>query len=148
MPLETFPPADPEEIDLGIATDKVCHIILKARAWDAKQADDDPASGSNATDDGMADVLENQPDRDATYAELVAFIRALDIEEQVNLVALAWVGRGTYELSEWQQALETARGEHNDRTAEYLLGLPMLGDYLEEGLAVFNESCDEFNSRI
>ncbi|MGH6888198.1 MAG: DUF3775 domain-containing protein [Rhizomicrobium sp.] len=147
MPFETQSPLEPEDIDLGIATDKVCHIIVKARAWDAKQADDDPDSGSNATDDGMADVLENKRD-DATRAELVAFIRALDIEEQINLVALAWVGRGTYELSEWQQALETARNEHTGRTAEYLLGLPVLGDYLEEGLAVFNESCDEFDARI
>jgi hypothetical protein len=148
MPPDAQVPLEPEDIDLGIATDKVCHIIVKARAWDAKQADDDPDSGSNATDDGMADVLENRPDRDATHAELIAFIRALDVEEQMNLVALAWVGRGTYELSEWQQALETARNEHNVRTAEYLLGLPMLGDYLEEGLAVFNESCDEFNARL
>jgi hypothetical protein len=147
MPPEVQPPLEPEEIDLGIATDKVCHIIVKARAWDAKQADDDPDSGSNATDDGMADVLESDRN-DATHAELVAFIRALDVEEQVNLVALAWVGRGTYELSEWQQALETARSEHTSRIAEYLLGLPMLGDYLEEGLAVFNENCDEFNARI
>lgn len=148
MPLETPQPLEPEDIDLGIATDKVCHIIVKARVWDAKQADDDPDSGSNAADDGMADVLEDDPESDATYSELVAFMRALDIEEQINLVALAWVGRGTYELSEWQQALETARSEHNNRTAEYLLGLPMLGDYLEEGLAVFSESCDEFNARL
>lgn len=147
MPLEKQAPLEPEDIDLAIATDKVCHIIVKARAWDAKQADDDPDSGSNATDDGMADVLESGHN-DATRAELVAFIRALDVEEQVNLVALAWLGRGTYELSEWREALETARNEHTARTAEYLLGLPMLGDYLEEGLAVFNETCDDFNARV
>ncbi|HEX4079883.1 MAG TPA: DUF3775 domain-containing protein [Rhizomicrobium sp.] len=147
MPLETEPPVDPDNIDLGIATEKVCHIIVKARAWDAKEGDADPDSGSNPADDGMADVLEDQPD-DATRRELVSFIGALDEEEQVNLVALAWVGRGTYDLSEWQEALETARNEHAGGTAEYLLGLPLLGDYLEEGLAVFNESCDEFNARL
>jgi Protein of unknown function (DUF3775) len=147
MPTEAEPPVDPDTIDTGIATEKVCHIIVKARVFDAKEADADPDSGSSAADDGMADVLENQPD-DATYRELVAFIRALDIDEQISLVALAWLGRGTYDLSEWQQALDTARGEHNDRTAEYLLGLPMLGDYLEEGLAMFNENCDDFNARL
>jgi len=147
MPLEMEPLADPDTIDLGIATDKVCHVILKARAWDAKEGDADPDSGSNAADDGMADVLEDKPD-DATRRELVAFIRALDEEEKINLVALAWVGRGTYDLSEWQEALETARNEHAARTADYLLGLPLLGDYLEEGLAVFNESCEAFNARI
>jgi hypothetical protein len=147
MPIEIDSAPDPETIDLGIATEKVCHIIIKARAYDAKEGDSDPDSGSNATDDGMADVLEDQPD-DATRQEIVAFIRALDVDEQINLIALAWLGRGTYDLSEWQQALDTARGEHNNRTAEYLLGLPLLGDYLEEGLAMFNESCDEFNARI
>jgi hypothetical protein len=148
MALETNPPVDPDEdVEFGIATDKVCQIILKARAFDVKQADSDPDSGSNAVDDGMADVLESKPD-DPVYGELVSFIRALDIEEQLNLVALAWVGRGTYDVSEWQQAIDTARTEHTNRTAEYLLGLPLLGDYLEEGLASFDRSCADFNARI
>ena len=147
MALETDPPVDPDAMELGIATDKVCHIIWKARAFDAKEADADPDSGSNATDDGMTDVLENKPD-DPVYRELLSFIRALDEEEQISLVALAWVGRGTYDASEWQQALETARTERNARTAEYLLGLPLLGDYLEEGLAAFDLNCADFNARI
>lgn len=95
----------------------------------------------------MTDVLESKPN-DPVHAELLLFIRALDLEEQINLVALAWVGRGTYDASEWQQALETARTEHNTRTAEYLLGLPLLGDYLEEGLAAFDLDCADFNARI
>ena len=147
MPPEIEPTVDPEAIDLGIATDKVCHTILKARAYDVKEADADPDSGSNATDDGMADVLEDQPD-DPTYRELLSFIRGLDDEEKFALVALAWVGRGTYDATEWQQAIETARNEHTTRTAEYLLGLPLLGDYLEEGLAAFGESCADFNARV
>jgi hypothetical protein len=92
-------------------------------------------------------VLENKSN-DPVYSELLSFIRALDLEEQISLVALAWVGRGTYEASEWPQALETARTEHNQRTAEYLLGLPLLGDYLEEGLAAFDLSCSDFNARV
>ena len=147
MALETQPPGDPDEVELGIATDKVCHVIWKAREFDVKEADADPDSGSNASDDGMTDVLESKPD-DPVYNEIVSFIRALDLEEQINLVALAWVGRGTYEVSEWQQALDTARIEHNQRTAEYLLGLPLLGDYLEEGLAAFDLNCADFNARL
>ena len=147
MPIKAPPSTEPDQMELGVATDKVCHVILKARQFDVKVADADPDSGSNASDDEMSDVLENKPN-DPVYAELLSFIRALDLDEQVSLVALAWVGRGTYEAGEWQQALETARAEHNQRTAEYLLGLPLLGDYLEEGLAAFDLDCADFNARI
>ena len=138
---ETEPPPG---VALGINPDKVCHIILKARAFDAKEGVSDPDSGSNAVDDGMTDVLEDLPDDvDATRLELLEFIRALDEDEQLDLVALAWVGRGTYEISEWREARSVARNEHNKRTAEYLLKLPLLGDYLQEGLAAFGEDCGE-----
>lgn len=134
----------PDGVELGINPDKVCHIIAKARQFDAKEDISDPDSGSNASDDGMADVLEDLPvNLDATRLELLEFIRALDEDEQFNLIALAWVGRGTYDLSEWPDALNVARGEHAKRAAEYLLGLPLLGDYLHEGLAAFGESCGE-----
>src|SRR5579863_9328509 len=134
----------PPGVEVGINPDKVCHIIAKARQFDAKEANTDPDSGSNAFDDGMTDVLEDLPvGQDATRLEILEFVRALDEDEQVNLVALAWVGRGTYDLGEWPEALRVARAEHNKRVAEYLLGLPLLGDYLEEGLAAFGENCGE-----
>ncbi len=137
-------PDIPPGVELGINPDKVCHIIAKARQFDAKEGLTDPDSGSNASDDGMTDVLEDLPvGQDATRLEIVEFIRALDEDEQVNLVALAWLGRGTYELPEWNEALREARSQHNKRVAEYLLGLPLLGDYLEEGLAAFGENCGE-----
>lgn len=128
---------------LGINSDKVCHVIVKAREFDAKEGVSDPDSGSNASDDHMADILEDFRD-DATLQELVAFIRGLDVDEQVILVALTWLGRGTYDKSEWKAALEEARAAHNNRTAEYLVGMPMLGDFLEEGLAAFGKSCESF----
>jgi len=127
---------------LGINPEKVRQVITEARMFDAKEEDSDPDSGSNATDDNMADVLEDMPD-DATFAELTAFIRSLDEEEQVNLVALAWVGRGTYSPEEWNEAVAEARHAHNKRTAEYLTSLPKLGDYLEDGLSAIEEREDE-----
>jgi Protein of unknown function (DUF3775) len=130
---------------LGINPDKVCHVIIKARTFDAKEEVSDPDSGSNATDDAGRDILEDLAD-DATYQELVEYIRSLDEEEQINLVALTWVGRGTYTRAEWKEALSEARAAHNARTAEYLTGMPMLGDFLEEGLAAFDESCERFET--
>ena len=138
-------PDESELPDLGINPEKVCHVIVKARQFDVKEAPVDEDSGSNAADDGMTDVLEDLPD-DPTYRELTAFIRSLDEDEQVWLVALAWIGRGTYDLKEHSEALKAAREQHNKRTAEYLTRLPLLGDYLEEGLAAFGESCTAFEA--
>jgi hypothetical protein len=136
---------DDEEdvIELGISIDKVRFIIVKARQFDAKEGDADPDEGSNATDDNMADVLEDKPEEDSVRQELVSFVNGLNEEEQINLVALAWVGRGTYDIDDWDEAVDTARTEHNKRTAQYLLGLPLLGDYLAEGLEAFDEDFDD-----
>jgi hypothetical protein len=123
---------------LDIPTDKLGFIILKAREYDVKEGDSDPDEGSNPTDDGDTDILTDNGD-DPVREELLGAIRGLNEEERVQLVALAWLGRGTYDLSEWRAALDTARSEHKKRTAEYLLGLPLLGDYLEDGLSMFGD---------
>jgi hypothetical protein len=127
---------------LDINPEKVHHIATQARMFDVKEASTDPDSGSNATDDAMVDVLDDLPD-DAGYQEFAAFIRGLDEDEQIALVALAWVGRGTYAAAEWEEALAEASHAHNSRTVEYLTSLPMLGDYLEEGLALIEAGDDE-----
>lgn len=127
----------------GISSDKVCQIVVLARRFDVKEGVTDPDSGSNASDDRMRDVLEDTPD-DPVRKEFVAFVRGMNVDEQLALVALAWVGRGTYDKSEWKEAIETARTEHNNRTASYLLSLPLLADYLEEGLNAFGENCQSF----
>lgn len=139
--VNTAPEEDAPE--LGIAADKVRIVIAKARQFDAKEGDSDPDEGSNATDDGAADVLEDDPDNDAVRQELIAFINGLNEDEQVNLVALAWLGRGTFDIEEWDDAIDTARTEHNKRTAQYLLGLPLLGDYLADGLEAFGEDFED-----
>ena len=123
---------------LNLPLDKVSFIILKAREYDVKESDSDPDEGSNAIDDGQTDVLTDKND-DPVREELLGAIRSLNDDERIRLVALAWVGRGTYSLEEWREAVDTARTEHSRRTADYLLGLPLLGDYLEDGLAVFDE---------
>jgi hypothetical protein len=121
---------------------KVRQIIEQARVFDVKEEVSDPDSGSNGADDMMADILEDLAD-DATGDELAECIRGLDLDEQINLVALAWIGRGTYDAAEWAEAVAEARRAHNGRTAEYLLSLPKLGDYLEEGLSAVEEKEDE-----
>jgi hypothetical protein len=128
----------PRAPHLDIPTDKLGFIILKAREFDVKEGDSDPDEGSNAVDDDNRDILADGHG-DPVREELLGAIRDLSEEERVQLVALAWLGRGTYDLSEWRTALDTARSEHRKRTAEYLLGLPLLGDYLEDGLSMFGD---------
>lgn len=141
MPLADANPGP--DFELGINPDKVCHVIVLARTFDAKEGLADPDSGSNPTDDGGRDILEDIAG-DPTVETLTEFIRSLDEEEQIALVALAWVGRSTYDAADWDDAVAEARNARNERTAEYLLGIPKLGDYLEEGLAAFGEDCTGF----
>ena len=91
----------------------------------------------------MIEVLEDRP-VDPVDQELVAFIEAMSEDEQVDLVTLAWLGRGDGGLEDWDDLRAEAARVHNRRTASYLLGVPLLPDYLEEALAEFGRSCEEF----
>jgi Protein of unknown function (DUF3775) len=131
--------------DLSIATDKVCFIAVKAREFDAKDLVTEPDPGSNPTDDRAIAVLEDHKD-DPVLRELAAFIGALSEDEQVDLVALAWLGRGDGTIEDWAELRGEAARVHNRRTAHYLLGLPLLADYLQEGLAAFDRSCESYEA--
>ncbi|MHB2169193.1 DUF3775 domain-containing protein [Alsobacter sp. R-9] len=125
---------------MDIALDKVCALIRQARRFDVKEAASDPESGSNPSDDGYADVLETSPD-DAIEDELRAFLSGLNEDEQVNLVALVWIGRGDFDRQEWGAALRQARERIGPPVPDYLIGIPNLPDLLDEGLAAFDLSC-------
>ncbi|HET7020000.1 MAG TPA: DUF3775 domain-containing protein [Xanthobacteraceae bacterium] len=127
---------------LGISSEKVCYIIVKARQFEAKDVVADPDSGSNPTDDGVVSVLEDQPD-DPVYDELMAFIAGLDEDEQIDLIALTWLGRGDASIEEWDDLRSEAARTRNERTAAYLLGLPLLPEHLQEGLSQFGRSCED-----
>src|SRR5687768_7025494 len=130
---------------MDIALDKVCGIIIRARAIDMKEGDTDPASGSNPTDDGNLDTLVANPD-DATEEELREVIMGLNEDERHDLIALVYVGRGDMEPEEWPDAVRLARERDNRgalSTADYLLGIPNLGDLLDVGLAGLGRSCTE-----
>jgi hypothetical protein len=133
--------------DLAISPEKVAVILEKARQFDVKDVVTDPDSGSNASDDAMLSVLEDHAD-DPVRTELTAIIRSLNEDEQIDLVALAWLGRGDGTLDDWQELRAEAARAHNRRTAEYLLGMPLLGDYLEEGLSQFGHSPEEFEEPV
>lgn len=128
---------------LSISPQKVFYVIVKARAFDAKDEVTEPDPGSNPSDDKDAAVLEDHAD-DPVVEELTSFIDSLSEDEQIDLVTLAWLGRDDYSASDWPDVREEAARAHNERTAAYLLGMPMLGDFLEEGLSLLGYSCEDF----
>ena len=128
---------------LTISPEQVFFVIVKAREFDAKDSVTDPNDGSNPTDDGEIAVLEDHRD-DPTVQEIIAFINAMSVDEQVDLVALAWLGRDDCTAADWASVREEAAAAHNKRTATYLLGMPQLGDFLEEGLSLLGYSLEEY----
>src|SRR5437660_303856 len=79
--------------NLAISTENVAFLIVKAREFDAKEANSDPDSGSNASDDNMIDVLEDNGS-DPVVLEIVSFFNGLSEDEQIDLVTLMRLGRG------------------------------------------------------
>ena len=125
---------------MDIALDKVCELILRAREVDVKEGMTDPDSGSNPIDDGSTDVLTSAPG-DSTEEQIREFIAGLNDDERHDLVAITWIGRGDFDADEWGEALRTAREREQGSTADYLLGIPNVGDLLDEGLAALGRSC-------
>jgi len=127
---------------LDVNVDTICFLIQKARAFHAQEEVSIPEQPLNATDDWAVQVLANHRD-DPTYQEFITTVRDLEPDQQANLVALMWIGRGDFEDDEWDDALEQAMEESTAYTAEYLITKPLLSDYLESALNQLGFSCDE-----
>ena len=104
---------------LNLNTETVRFIIDKARAFQMV--------GEDEADDSIEGP-------DPAYAELKTTIEDLEPDQQISLVALMWLGRGDYSVREWASALGLARDRWTEHTAEYLIGTPLLADYVTEGL--------------
>lgn len=131
--------------DLSISPEKVFFIIAKSRQSDST-ATELLANSASADDDAVHGFEDRS--RVTDRSELFGFIRELNVDEQVDLVALMWLGRGDGELDNWSDLrLEAARA-HNNRTARYLVGTPMLADYLEEALSQFGKSFEDYEAPL
>jgi hypothetical protein len=126
---------------LTVSPETAFYIIVKAREFDEQVEPTDPDSGSNPSDDREVDVLEEQAD-DPVEEELTAALEALNIDEQLDLLALMWRGRGDF--TSFAEARKEASDMSNKHIPSYLIGTPKLGDYLEEGLAQMGISLEDF----
>lgn len=133
---------DGEVLMPTINTDKVCFVVVKARELESEDEGVD-ADASNPTDDHFVSVLTEDA-FGVVRDEVASFIDAMDMDEQCELVALAWVGRGDFAAEDWDEALQLARGRREGPASGYLLGIPLLASHLESGLGEFGESCAFF----
>jgi hypothetical protein len=129
-------------MELSVSLDVVCRLIARARDLEdddnAVEVDEDE-EGSEAEDDlssGEDDANE------AVEAELIAILDDLNDDQIGEILALAWVGRGTYDASEWDDALEEANDSGGEDAVDQLLEMPTLAAYLDAGLAAFDLSCE------
>ena len=137
----------PDELpSLSISVEKVCFIATMAREFEVEDDENDTESGANPTDEHVVKALAEEESPDAIEDEFIAFVDDMSEDEQIDLVALAWLGRGDGSIEEWDDLRQQAADAHTDHTAAYLLGIPLLPDYLEDGLAAFGRSCDESDS--
>lgn len=137
--------ADADVPTPDINTDKVCFIIAKARELEAEDEGLEP-DDSNPTDDESRSILTDEA-YGPIHQELTAFIDALDEDEKADLVALVWTGRGDFSAREWRAAVAEARTRQELETSVYLLGIPLLSDYLESALNEFDLSCQDFDAQ-
>ncbi len=113
-----------------ISAEKVAFVIVRARELEAKVGRWDlPGDTADAET-----ILESRRG-DATEQELRSFISDLNDDEKAELVAVMWIGRETFGADEFSEAIATAKEEATTPTDDYLLGIPLLSDYLEEGLS-------------
>ncbi|AWM86231.1 DUF3775 domain-containing protein [Microvirga sp. 17 mud 1-3] len=134
-----------QSVSLDIGIDKVCGLIARVKAIDVKEGVTDPDSGSNPIDDGNVDSLTTNPD-DMTEEEIREVVAGLNDDERADLIALVYIGRGDMEPQEWADAVRLAREREaasSLSTADWLIGIPNLGDLLDEGLNLLGRSCDE-----
>ncbi len=130
------------DFELTIDPGTVRYFIEKSRALSAGLSDEyEDGHEREVHFDGIGkDIhqhagLAEEEEASSDNHELKNLIDDLNVDEASELVALVWIGRGDFELAEWKKAVETARASATNKTSSYLMGTPMLGDLLQEGLA-------------
>lgn len=129
-----------------------CYVLLKARqllvAENVLEAAGDEESGAGEPgeidEENLDFEVHEEHERDPIFTDLKAFIDELPVDDQCQLIALAWLGRGDGGSDEWDELVALADERRSDHTGEYLLNMPLLADHLENALDAFDISCEDF----
>lgn len=126
---------------LDVNPEGVCRLIQLAREFHAQEAVTFPNEPDRPSDYWPTEILAAHPS-DSSQDEFRSIVDDLDRDQQVQVVALLWLGRGDYDVAEWDDLLRDANDAWNERTADYLIAHPLLADYLTEGLDLLGYSCE------
>ncbi|QLC24084.1 DUF3775 domain-containing protein [Parasphingopyxis algicola] len=131
-------------MELETPLDMICRIIVRAREWDAQVPSNEPdevdEDGPVSTDDEYDVMIDEK--NDSVEAEIEAALDDLAEDQIAEVLALAWVGNGTFEATDWDEALAAAADPDSDPAADQLMEMPMLAAYLDAGLEAFGLSCE------
>ena len=121
----------------------LCRIVLRAREYEAQvpsnYGDDEEPDNVDDTGEEVLSVLDDDINT-SVEEELRGILDDLADDQLTEVLAFCWIGQGTYEASDWDEALEAAAEENN--VIDELLEMPMMASVLEQGLAAFELSCD------
>ena len=132
-----------EKTLLSVNPETIGYIALMSREFHTKEQVSIPEQPLSPTSDWAMQVLADHQD-DPTYNELKSMIEDLEPDQQVQLVALMWLGRGTFSIEEWEDALQEAGDSWTKNSADYLIGTPLVANYLEEGLSQLGYSMEDY----
>ncbi len=129
-------------MDLSVSLETICRLIVRAREMEAQvpAIETDEEADPTDSDDPFA-VLEDEANT-GVEEEITALLEDLGEDQLAEVLALAWVGRGTYDASEWQDALDEANDPDAESPVTQLLDMPTLAANLDAGLSAFDLSCD------
>jgi hypothetical protein len=127
--------------------DTLCRIILRAREYEAQTPTDydggEAADNVDDEDEGTLSVLDDTIN-ESVEEELKAILDDLAEDQLAEVLALCWVGQGTYDPADWDEAMDEAlaASKDGDGPIDELLDMPMLASVLESGLAAFDLNCN------
>jgi len=133
-------------MELLTPLETLCRVIIRARENEAQvpaqDSDEEPDNVDDYDDEGgeVLSVLEDE--LNSVEEELRAILDDLGDDQLAETLALAWVGLGTYDVSEWEDAIVEANDIDPESGLDELMDMPLLASHLEAGLAAFDFSCD------
>ena len=133
--------------ELNVDADLVRVIVARARAalFEMPDAEADEIEAEveldSATEIDREDqnLLSEEKASDATREEVSAMIDTLNVDEQAELVALTYVGRGDYEPEDLENAVRDVKADATGPASGILFEIESFPDLLAVGLDAWEE---------